>query len=114
MRCAGDAGGVHEASHGDERLHVSRASAVHTAACAKVIHKRLHCPAQALRAEDPTETRSDALLTLKPPEQPQGVGPIPRRGDGFHAPAVAVVVYRLEAPLGEGIELALECGWHVE
>eukprot|EP00964_Phaeocystis_antarctica_P013921 scaffold7644_cov67-Phaeocystis_antarctica.AAC.1 len=69
-RRAGDAGGVHEASHGDERLHVARASAVHTATCAKVIHKRLHRPTQAVRAEDPAETRGDTLLALEPAKEP--------------------------------------------
>ena len=105
---------VHEARYGDERLDIARAGRVGAAARAQVVHERLHRLAQALRTEDPTKAGRDVLLTLEPAEQAQGVGLVPSHCDGFDTDAVAVAVDRLNAPLGEGLELTLECGRHVD
>ena len=73
----------------------------------------MHRLAQALRTEDPTKAGRDVLLTLEPAEQAQGVSLVTSHCDGFDADAVSVAVDRLDAPLGEGVDLALECGRHV-
>eukprot|EP00964_Phaeocystis_antarctica_P085787 scaffold54251_cov60-Phaeocystis_antarctica.AAC.4 len=91
-----------------------RAHAVQAPTCPKVIHERLYRLAQALRAKHAAEARCDVLLALEPAKEPQGVGLVPHCCGRLDADAVTVAVDWLEAPLGEGVELALECGWDVE